>query len=237
MIVPENKRASTVVYAGLGWSLALALGVPLITYVVAHVGWREILGGIGVIALLVSLLIALSPPKGLRGSPVELRTWIGLGRNRLVLLLLTVTLQVSGQFCVYPNLGPLLSRLTQASPEMIGTAFGIFGLCGLFGNMLAVRIVDVIGPFQTSAMSLAALLSGSLAWIIGVGITAPLVLLLASVLWGFGFIPVISMQQTRLVGAAPDFASASVALNTSLVYVGQAIGSGLGGSLPTIACM
>jgi MFS transporter, DHA1 family, inner membrane transport protein len=40
-----------------------------------------------------------------------------------------------------------------------------------------------------------------------------------------------SMQQARLVGAAPDLASATVALNTSSIYVGHAIGSGLGGLL------
>ena len=39
------------------------------------------------------------------------------------------------------------------------------------------------------------------------------------------------MQQVRLVAAAPPFASASVALNTSFLYVGQAIGSGIGGLL------
>jgi predicted MFS family arabinose efflux permease len=39
------------------------------------------------------------------------------------------------------------------------------------------------------------------------------------------------MQQARLVAAAPDLASASVALNTSVLYVGQAVGSGIGGLL------
>ena len=35
----------------------------------------------------------------------------------------------------------------------------------------------------------------------------------------------------RLVGAAPLLASASVSLNTSGLYVGQAIGSAIGGAL------
>jgi predicted MFS family arabinose efflux permease len=39
------------------------------------------------------------------------------------------------------------------------------------------------------------------------------------------------MQQVRLVAAAPTLASASVSLNTSFLYVGQAIGSGFGGLL------
>lgn len=40
------------------------------------------------------------------------------------------------------------------------------------------------------------------------------------------------MQQARLAAAAPEMASASIVLNTYVaVYVGQAIGSGIGGLL------
>jgi predicted MFS family arabinose efflux permease len=39
------------------------------------------------------------------------------------------------------------------------------------------------------------------------------------------------MQQVRLVAAAPAFAGASVSLNTSVLYVGQAIGSAIGAAL------
>jgi predicted MFS family arabinose efflux permease len=46
---------------------------------------------------------------------------------------------------------------------------------------------------------------------------------------GIGLTSVNSMQQARLVAEAPDLASATVALNTSVLYVGQAIGSGIGG--------
>jgi MFS transporter, DHA1 family, inner membrane transport protein len=40
-----------------------------------------------------------------------------------------------------------------------------------------------------------------------------------------------SLQQSRLVQLAPPLASATVALNTSAVYLGQAIGSGAGGQI------
>jgi DHA1 family inner membrane transport protein len=39
------------------------------------------------------------------------------------------------------------------------------------------------------------------------------------------------MQQARLVVAAPDLSSATVGLNTSALYTGQAIGSAIGGIL------
>jgi predicted MFS family arabinose efflux permease len=39
------------------------------------------------------------------------------------------------------------------------------------------------------------------------------------------------MQQARLVSAAPELAAGTIALNTSILYVGQSIGSGIGGLL------
>ena len=50
-------------------------------------------------------------------------------------------------------------------------------------------------------------------------------------IWGLGFASTNSMQQVRLVAAAPALASASVSLNTSVLYVGQAVGSAIGGLL------
>ena len=50
-------------------------------------------------------------------------------------------------------------------------------------------------------------------------------------IWGLGFASTNSMQQVRLVTAAPTLASASVSLNTSVLYIGQAIGSAIGGVL------
>jgi predicted MFS family arabinose efflux permease len=53
--------------------------------------------------------------------------------------------------------------------------------------------------------------------------------LAAGTLWGLGSFSSNSLQQSRLVGLAPSLAAATVALNTSVVYLGQAIGAGAGG--------
>jgi predicted MFS family arabinose efflux permease len=41
------------------------------------------------------------------------------------------------------------------------------------------------------------------------------------------------MQQARLISVAPALASASVALNTSVLYLGQAAGTAIGADLIT----
>jgi predicted MFS family arabinose efflux permease len=48
---------------------------------------------------------------------------------------------------------------------------------------------------------------------------------------GLGFAATNSMQQARLVAAAPPLSAATVALNTSWLYAGQALGTWIGGGL------
>ncbi|MDO9061522.1 MAG: MFS transporter, partial [Bradyrhizobium sp.] len=40
LIVPAEKRGSTIAYIFLGWSLAAAIGLPLIALIASRYGWR-----------------------------------------------------------------------------------------------------------------------------------------------------------------------------------------------------
>ena len=73
------------------------------------------------------------------------------------------------------------------------------------------------------------LLAGVAGWALSAGVYPPMAVSVA--IWGLGFASTNSMQQVRLVGAAPSLASASVSLNTSALYIGQATGSAIGGIL------
>jgi MFS transporter, DHA1 family, inner membrane transport protein len=73
------------------------------------------------------------------------------------------------------------------------------------------------------------MLTGVAGWALSAGIYPLMACSVA--IWGLGFASTNSMQQVRLVGAAPALASASVSLNTSVLYVGQAVGSAIGGVL------
>src|SRR5947199_1014283 len=131
LIVRPEKRGSTIAYIFLGWSLAAAVGLPLITFIASRYGFRAAYGPIGVIACLSCLLLAWRLPGGLLGEPVDLKTWANLGRNRMILLLLLITtLQMSGQFVVFTFMGPLLTKLTAAGPDAVGLVFAIYGACG-----------------------------------------------------------------------------------------------------------
>jgi DHA1 family inner membrane transport protein len=230
LIVAAERRGGTIASVFLGWSLALAAGLPLITLIGSHQGWRAAYVAVGIVGALSCMLLVWRVPGRLYGSPVELKTWIALGRNRMVLLLLLITtLQMSGQFAVFTFMGPLLKRLTQAEPNQIGLAFALYGAAGFAGVFIASRIVDGWGAFRTSVLFTCLVLAGLCGWTLAGGVYPMMTLAVA--VWGLGFASTNSMQQVRLVSAAPDLASASVSLNTSVLYVGQAIGSAVGGSL------
>jgi predicted MFS family arabinose efflux permease len=230
LIVPAERRGSTIAYIFLGWSLAAAVGLPLITFIASRYGWRAAYGGIGAFGCVSFLLLLWRLPAGLKGTPVDLKTWTEVGRNGTIVLLLAITmLQMSGQFVVFTFMGPLLKKLTDASPDAIGLVFGLYGLFGFLGVAIATRIVDTWGPFRTSVLFTCLLLTGVSGWAVGAGILPAMAV--GAAIWGLGFASTNSMQQVRLVAAAPALASATVSLNTSVLYIGQAVGSAVGGWL------
>lgn len=230
LIVPAEKRGSTIAYIFLGWSLAAAAGLPLISFVASRYGWRAAYMAVGVIGCLSFLLLAWRLPAGLVGAPVDLKTWIELGRSPVILLLLSITtLQMSGQFAVFTFMAPLLKKLTDAGPGAIGLVFALYGLSGLIGVVIATRIVDGWGAFNASVLFTVLVLAGITGWALSAG-SYPLMAGSVAV-WGLGFAATNSMQQVRLVAAAPLLAPASVSLNTSVLYIGQGVGSAIGGLL------
>ena len=200
LIVPLEKRGSTIAYIFLGWSLAAAVGLPLITFIASRYGWRAVYGSIGVIGCFSFLLLAWRLPGGLVGAPVDLKTWADVGRNRMIVLLLSITtLQMSGQFVVFTFMGPLLTKLTGAGPDAVGLVFALYGVFGFIGIAIATRIVDSWGAYKTSLLFTVLMLTGVTGWALSAGIYPLMACSVA--IWGLGFASTNSMQQVRLVTA------------------------------------
>jgi predicted MFS family arabinose efflux permease len=230
LLVGEKERSAAIAFIFIGWSLAIAAGLPAIGFIADEWGWRTAYAALGTVGIVAAALAYYGIPAGLRGAPMTLASWGRIFRDRRMLLILSVTaIQVSGQFATFTYLGPLLAHYIGATTATIGLYFILFGVAGLFGNIAATRIVVGLGGLQTAALFLGTTLAGIVLWSVGSGSFAAMAA--AAALWGLGFAAINSMQQGRLVAAAPPLASGTVALNTSCIYVGQAIGSGAGGFL------
>jgi predicted MFS family arabinose efflux permease len=230
LIAPGHERPSAIAFVFLGWSIAIAGGLPLVTLIATHFGWQAVYGTLAAVAAIVAALLFAALPKGLQGRPLSPQSFVTIAHTkRIVLILLLTLLQTSGQFTVFIYLAPLLHVFTGAGPAIVGAFFAFYGVVGLVGNVVASGIVTTLGTQKTLALFMASMLLGMTLWAVGAGW---LLAMGAGIsFWALGFAAINSMQQARLIAAAPDLASASVALNTSVLYVGQAIGSGIGGLL------
>jgi DHA1 family inner membrane transport protein len=230
LIVPAAERGAAIVFIFLGFTLAVAVGLPLVTFLATYAGWQAVFAVTGAAALANAVLAVRALPAGTRGAAISLRSWTLLAHSRAILLLLLLTVvQVSAQFIVFTYLAPLLTLLAGAGGETIAAFFSLFGVMGFAGNLIATRLVTTLKPFRTSLAALGAMLTGFLLFSLGAGLLA--VMGAGIALWGLGFAAINSMQQARLVAVKPELSSATVALNTSAIYIGQAIGAALGGVL------
>jgi DHA1 family inner membrane transport protein len=230
VIAPPEKRAGTVAYIFIGWSLALAIGVPLITAIASRYGWQASYLTIGVIGLVCFVFLCGALPARFMTPPVELRTWVELFRSPPILTLLAISaIFACAQFMILTFIAPLLVLLGKTNADGISLAIALYGGASIVGGIIAARIVGPVGPFVTSLIFAGSVAAGMGVWSIGAG--AFLAMLLGVVIWGFGFSAINALQQARLVLAAPALSAGAVALNTSVLYIGQSIGSTTGGIL------
>jgi DHA1 family inner membrane transport protein len=230
MIVTEAERAKSISFIFLGWSLALAGGLPLIALLGERIGWRATYGAVAALSLAACVCVAASIPRGLRAPAMSLASWGVILRNGRVLLLLSVTILWSGGFYVtFPYVAPLVGALLGQGSDTAALLFLIQGIMGFIGNVVATRAVDPFGAYRTGIATAAAMFVGALCWAFAAN--SVWLMVAGSFCWGLGTASTNSMIQARLVSLVPAVASAAVALNTSWLYVGQAGGSWIGGEL------
>ncbi|HEV2573881.1 MAG TPA: MFS transporter [Beijerinckiaceae bacterium] len=231
LLVPEKERPGAIAFVFIGWSLSVAVGMPLMTYLATSFGWRFAFAALGGAALVTGLFVFATLPGRLRGAPFSLSSWGEIARDRVIFILLAITiLQIGGQLVVFTFMGPSLG-LIGAGASIIALFFALFGVASFTGNIIASRIVERLGAFITSGIATGMVATGLLLWAFGGG--ALVVMGVGVVVWGLGFAAANAMQQARLYGAAPALAAVTVALNTSAVYIGQAAGSYVSGVMFT----
>lgn len=228
LLVPVERRAGAIAFIFIGWSAASVAGIPLGSYLATLIGWRSVMAGMGAACLIGVVLVGWSLPRGLFVQPLGISAWKEALTNPVLLIILLVTLlSMSGQMTVFSYIAPILQDAFAGGAEQVAMAFAVAGISGVLGNAIAARIVAGFGIDRVIAIAICCLIAGLGIFAASYGNFA---LALCGIgLWGLGSFSSNSLQQSRLVAIAPSVAAATVALNTSVVYVGQAIGAGLGG--------
>jgi predicted MFS family arabinose efflux permease len=228
LVSPERRgRAITTVF--LGWSLASVVGSPLSALLGGTYGWRLAFGLLAVLALLCAAWVWRVIPAGVRPPAISAALWRQTLQSKLLLLTLAITaVSSSGQFVQFAYFSPYVAQVLNGSARDVAVIFAVFGAFGVMGSFAVSRMIDRIGPPQAVMMTLALMALSLLLWPLGMQVS---LLALVCIPWGLGCFSCNSAQQARLVALAPAMASVSVALNTSALYLGQGMGSALGGAM------
>ncbi len=228
LIVPPERRSQAIAFIFIGWSMASVAGIPLGSILAAQIGWRATFLAMAVLSALACGGVLVSLKSGLRVQPLLLSSWVGVFKNPVLLCVLAVTLfAMSGQFTLISYLAPVLREAFGASPQDIALLFAIFGVAGISGNYLATQAIGRLGVDRAVLVALLSLVVGMIMF--GLFFGHFLLACGAGIVWGAGSFSSNSLQQSRLVAVAPSLAAATVALNTSAVYLGQSIGAVSGG--------
>ncbi len=223
------QRGRAITFVFLGWSTASVLGMPAAAWIGEVYGWRVVFSMLSVLACLSAAWVWLVLPKGL--SP-PVMSWVAwrktLGSWPLMMTVGVTVLSASGQFVLTAYFAPYFKQTLETNPQELSLLFAVFGAFGLMGNMLMSRHIDQWGAAKAVNLCLLLMSVSLLLWSLGSNIWLAILIMIP---WGLGMFACNSAQQARLIQLAPALASGSAALNTSAIYLGQAIGSATGGWL------
>ena len=229
VMAPPAERGRAMTFIFLGWASSSVIGMPLHAWIGESFGWRWAFGLVALLSAAAALAVWRTVPSGVRPPPLSLRSWGTVLTNPLLMGLVAVTvLSGAGQFTLFSYLAPYYRQVLGAGAEGVSLLFLWFGAFGLLGNVLLTRWITRLGAARCVELSLVLITLSFLAWPWAVGIASMAVVVVP---WALGVFSCNSAQQARLSASAPAFAPALLALNTSAIYLGQAMGAATGGAM------
>ncbi|RYG11299.1 MAG: MFS transporter [Burkholderiales bacterium] len=229
LLVPAEQRGRAITFVFLGWSVASVLGMPMGAFIGGTLGWRSAFAAVALLSFISAAWVWRVMPDGVRPPALSWAAWREtLQSPALMLCILVTVLYAAGQFVLFSYFAPYYKATINLTPGELGIMFAWFGAFGLIGNVVMSRHVDRIGAANAVMIGVACMALSLLLWPLG---TSMFLAALVCVPWALGCFASNSAQQARLVGIAPTLAAGSIALNSSAMYAGQAIGAGGGGWL------
>lgn len=229
LLVPAAQRGRAITFVFLGWSVASVLGMPLGALIGGMAGWRSAFAAVAVLSVASGLWVWRAMPDGVRPPPLTAADWRETLRSRALMLCVAVTVLFSaGQFVLFSYFAPYYKQMLAVTPTQLSLLFVWFGAFGLIGNMVVSRRIERIGAHRAVMIAIGSMALSLLLWPLG---TSLMLAAFVSVPWALGCFSSNSAQQARLVGIAPALAAGSIALNSSAMYAGQALGAASGGAL------
>jgi predicted MFS family arabinose efflux permease len=228
LLVSPAQRGRAITFVFLGWSVASVMGMPLSAWIGGELGWRWAFGLVALMSFASGWWVWREMPDGIKPAALSRQSWQAtLGSAPLMLAVGVTLLGGFGQFVLFSYFAPYFAQTLGLRGGGLSLLFLWFGAFGLLGNVVMSRWIDRIGAPRSVLIALGAMSLSLLLWPLGQGGVWQQALVLVP--WALGCFSMNSAQQARLVHMSPTLAPATVALNSSGIYGGQALGAALGG--------
>ncbi|HZR35922.1 MAG TPA: MFS transporter [Nevskia sp.] len=230
VLVPERQRPAAMSFIMLGWSLAAVIGLPVGVLAGMRFGWRATMAGIAVGAALAGWMQWRCLPPRLYVPPLNLSRWLEVLRNPALMLPIGSVLALSvGNQALFSYLAPAVKRLYGAGASTVSALFLVHGIASILANVGSVLMLRRLAPQQLARFWAGACIAALALWPAPAAAASVAPVLALQLLWSLGMAGIPATQQARLAWAAPSLAAASIALNSSVAYLGQALGTTAGG--------
>ena len=233
LVDPQRSgRALSVVWIGL--TLALAIGVPLGTYLGSLWSWRVVFVAIGVLSVAGMLGLALCMPRGEGGVDAGGGgAWQGIKAITHPQLLITAgigALVSIATFSFFTFVSPYLQQVTAVDVQWLSLGMLLFGLCAIAGNLLGGVLADAMDVDRSLRLALGAL-ALNLLGLYGFA-HMPVVMMILIGTLGICFFSIVTLLTLRLLRQAqrfiPGYSSVAAGLNIASFNLGTALGGALG---------
>jgi predicted MFS family arabinose efflux permease len=231
-LVPAHMKGRALSFTIGGMSMGTVLGVPIGMYVANFFSWQIVMWGIAVISILAAISINLLLPHLPVLAPPSMKERLALFVDKRVTLTVSITLFASiASLGLYTYISPLLGEL--ASIDDITVFLWSWGIGGLVGSLSIGYIIDYYKKPKVIAFSILLILTISIICI-PLFIHVPFVKYIPFFIWGAMGWAAQAPQQHILLSYQPAQGGAAVALNSSINYLGSALGATLGGLLLSV---
>lgn len=233
LLVPEQERAPTLGKLMLGWAIGSVAGNPLSVIVGTHFGWRVSFAAIGIASFIVSVFVWRAIPLGVQIPRLSLERWYRVFKApALVWLTAATALTNVGSMIMLSFIAPIVKAVQGIDGNALALMFFGAGVGGLIGNMLSVKMVRRLGA--TSVAYKCNIASGLMLLIWPFLSHWYVLIFVMQFAWSLGSAGFPAVQQARLVAVAPGLAAATIALNSSVTYLGGSVGASIGSAAWTM---
>lgn len=210
-----------------GMSLGTVLGVPLGIYISDVFDWQVTLWLLVIIGVISVLCMVIFLPDFPTTPPPALKERLKMFLDKRVTITVCITFFASvASLGLYTYLSPLIEDMADSSNVTI--YLWAWGFGGLVGSIMIGYIIDYFG--KPKSLVTIILFTLTLSFIcIPIMMNLPLLKYLPFFVWGVMGWACQAPQQHILLSFQPKNGSSAVALNSSVNYLGSAIGASLGG--------